>query len=290
MKVLFCLCLCLSWVMPVLGQEVWGGSGTRIVSLGPTNTENIYLLGAGERLVANTNYCVRPEAARNKDKIGSVMQINIEKIVSLRPDLILATDLTQPQHIDKLRDMGFKVVKFSQPSSFKEICGQFVELGRLLGMEKEAERIVKEAQARVMATYQQVVSLPPCKVFLQVGSQPLFSSVQSSFTHDFISLGGGINIAQDQKRGAIKYEKVIVENPGVIIIAIMGSESGIGAREQEKWLEAQVIAAARDKRIHVIDPDLICSPSPATFATTLELIAGFIHPQRGGGLNQEVLP
>ncbi|MCI5128976.1 MAG: ABC transporter substrate-binding protein, partial [Candidatus Electrothrix sp. AUS3] len=62
----------------------------RIVSLGPINTENIYLLGAEDRLVGNTNYCVRPEAAKSKEKIGSVMQISIEKILSLRPDLILA--------------------------------------------------------------------------------------------------------------------------------------------------------------------------------------------------------
>ncbi len=290
MRYLLCFCLCLPWAMPIMAQGVGDGHGVRIISLGPTNTENIYLLGAGEGLVANTNYCVRPEAARHKEKIGSVMQINIEKIVSLRPDLILATDLTQPQQIDKLRDMGFRVVRFGQPSSFEEICAQFVELGRLLGMEEEAVQIVEAAQARVVSTHQQVAQRKPRKVFLQVGSQPLFSSVQSSFTHDFIVLGGGINIAQGQKRGTIKYEKVIAENPEVIIVAIMGSESGIGARERERWLKARVVDAARSKRVHVINPDLICSPSPATFAATLEFLARLIHPEIGGGAAREVTP
>ncbi len=63
----------------------------RIVSLGPINTENVFLLGAGDRLVGNTNYCVRPTEARNRAKIGSVMQISLEKILSLKPDLVLAT-------------------------------------------------------------------------------------------------------------------------------------------------------------------------------------------------------
>jgi iron complex transport system substrate-binding protein len=290
MKSLICFFLCFSWVMPVMAQEVRGGQGGRIISLGPTITENIYLLGAEERLVANTVYCVRPAAALFKEKIGSVMQVNIEKIVSLRPDLILATGLTQPQQIDKLRDLGFKVVRFGQPSSFGEICTQFVELGHVLGMEAQALQIVAAAKIRVASTQRQVAHLLPQKVFLQVGTQPLFSAVDSSFTHDFIELGGGLNIARGQRRGIIKYEKVIAENPAVIIIAIMGSESGIGARERQRWLDTRVGDAARDRRVHVMDPDVVCSPSPATFAVTLEVMARLIHPEMAGGAGQEVLP
>ncbi|MCI5140979.1 MAG: hypothetical protein D3909_04480 [Candidatus Electrothrix sp. ATG1] len=75
--------------LPMSGQAQEKSYPQRIISLGPINTENIYLLGAEDRLVGNTNYCVRPEAARNKEKIGSVMQFSIEKILSLQPDLIL---------------------------------------------------------------------------------------------------------------------------------------------------------------------------------------------------------
>ncbi|MEN8198638.1 MAG: ABC transporter substrate-binding protein [Thermodesulfobacteriota bacterium] len=258
----------------------------RIVSLGPINTENVYLLGADDRLVANTNYCVRPEAAKEIEKIGSVMQVSIEKIISLQPDLVLATGLTQMEQIRQLQSVGIKVVQFSQPASFAEICSQFLQLGRLLGLEDEAQQIVARARNKVSEVQKQVAPLPGQKVFLQVGATPLFASVPSSFTHDFIILAGGVNIAERQKAGLTSYERVIADNPDVILIAIMGTESGIASTEKEKWLQIPVIRAVQEQRIHLINPDLVCSPSPATFAEALTVIATLIHP----GLTMEETP
>jgi iron complex transport system substrate-binding protein len=251
----------------------------RIVSLGPLNTENIYLLGAGDRLVGNTSYCVRPEAARQKAKIGSVMQVSIEKIISLRPDMVLATALTRPEQIDQLEKMGVRIVRFRQPASFSEICEQFVELGQLLGLEERARHTVRQAKEEVDALRRKIAHLPKKKVFLQVGSRPLFASVTSSFTHDFIALGGGVNIAEGQRSGATDYEKVIAENPDVIIIAMMGSETGIAAEEKRNWQRMHVLKAVQTGQVHVIEPSLVCSPSPATFVQTLRVIAGLIHPE-----------
>lgn len=251
----------------------------RIVSLGPLNTENVYLLGAGDRLVGNTSYCVRPEAARQKAKIGSVMQVSIEKIISLRPDMVLATALTRPEQINQLEKMGVRIVRFRQPASFSGICEQFVELGQLLGLEERARRIVRQAKEEVEALRREIAHLPKKKVFLQVGSRPLFASVTSSFTHDFIALGGGVNIAEGQRSGATDYEKVIAENPDVIIIAMMGSETGIAAEEKRNWQRMHVLKAVQTGQVHVIEPSLVCSPSPATFVRTLRVIAGLIHPE-----------
>jgi iron complex transport system substrate-binding protein len=254
----------------------------RIVSLGPLNTENLYLLGAGDRLVGDTSYCVRPEAAKHKPKIGSVMQVSIEKIISLHPDLVLATALTRPEQINQLEKMGVRIVRFRQPASFAEICGQFIELGKLLGLEERARQIVSQAREEVAALQRRLVPLPKKKVFLQVGSRPLFASVPGSFTHDFIALAGGVNIAGDQRTGTMQVEKVIAENPEVIIIAIMGSETGIAAEEKKNWRQMYVLKAAQTGRIHTIDPDLVCSPSPATFTQTLRIIATLIHPELDG--------
>jgi iron complex transport system substrate-binding protein len=253
----------------------------RIISLGPINTENIFLLGAEDRLVANTSYCVHPAAARDKEKVGSVMQYNIEQIVGLQPDLILATGLTSPQQVAQLAASGVKVVHFRQPSNFAEICTQFLELGRLLGLEARAKEIIAEAQEGVLAIQQRVEDLPKKKVFLQVGSQPLFASVESSFTHDFIILAGGINIAAGQRDGRYNYEKVTAQDPDVIIVAIMGSEGGKGAEERRKWLRFTPVAAVRNSQVFVVDPDIICSPSPMTFVKGLEQIAALIHPPKG---------
>jgi len=253
----------------------------RIVSLGPINTENVFLLEAGDRLVANTSYCVHPAAARDKEKVGSVMQFNVEQIVGLQPDLILATGLTSPQQVAQFAASGVKVVHFRQPSNFAEICAQFLELGRLLGLEAKAQDISAEAQKGVRAVQQRVEGLPKKKVFLQVGSQPLFASVEGSFTHDFIILAGGINIADGQRDGRYNFEKVTAQDPDVIIIAIMGSEGGRGAEERNKWLRFTPVSAVRNSQVFVVDPDIICSPSPMTFVKGLEQIAALIHPPNG---------
>jgi iron complex transport system substrate-binding protein len=254
-------------------------SNNRIISLGPINTENIFLLGAGDRLVGNTSYCSRPEAARHVEKIGSVMQLSIEKIISLHPDLILATALTQPQQLAKLKSLGLNVVQFKQPASFAEICSQFLRLGQLLGVEKHARQIINKAQEDVGTIQRIIAPLKPQKVFLQVGANPLFGSVTRSFTNDFIVMAGGENIMTGQDSGATNREKVIARNPDVIIIAIMGSETGIAAEQKKKWQHVTVLKAVQNNQIHVINPDLVCSPSPVTFAGTLRVIAGFIHPE-----------
>lgn len=251
----------------------------RIVSLGPINTENVFLLGAGDRLIANTNYCVRPEAAKTKEKIGSVMQFSVEKIIGMEPDLILATGLTRPQQVTQLHAAGIEVIHVRQPGSFAEICSQFLELGKLLGLEERAQEIIAKAKAKVAAVQQKVAYLPKRKVLLQVGASPLFASVPSSFTNDFIVLAGGINIAAEQQTGTTNYEKVIAANPDVIIVAMMGTETGAAAQEQKKWQKISVIAAAQNNQIFVINPDLACSPSPSTFAETLHLMASFIHQE-----------
>ena len=251
----------------------------RIVSLGPINTENVFLLGAGDRLVANTSYCVRPEAAKTKEKIGSVMQFSIEKILSLHPDLILATGLTRPEQVQQLKTAGILVVHVPQPGSFTEICSRFLELGRLLGLEERAKQIISKAQEKVTAVQHRYASYPPQKVLLQVGSQPIFTSIPSSFTNDFIVLSGNINIAAEQKSGRTNYEQVIARNPDTIIIAMMGSESGAAADEKRKWETISVINAVKNGQVFIIDPDLACSPSPITFANTLEIIAKMIHFQ-----------
>ncbi len=224
----------LLWTLPA------GAAGTqdvpmRIVSLSPLLTENVFLLGAGERMVGNTSYCTKPEAAKAVAKVGSVMELSIERIIGLRPDLVLAINLSPPQQVAQLERLGLRVHTFHQPESFAEMCDQFLELGALLGREQRAREIVDEAARRAEAVRTATADLPRRKVFLQVGANPLFSSVQDSFTHEYMVLGGGENIAGDRRSGAMTTEQVLALDPEVIIIAVMGSEDGIGGGEKGKW-------------------------------------------------------
>ena len=277
-RLLITIIIIVSMTSAAVAQDT-EATARRIVSLGPLNTENVYLLGAEERLIANTVYCVKPPAAKEKEKIGTLLQANIEKIVSLKPDLVLATSLTRPRQISKLESLGIKVVQFAQPANFDDICEQFIELGRLLGREKKARAIVDEARRTVASIYQKTADQPRKKVFLQVGTRPLFSSVANSFTNDFIILGGGQNIAQRNLQGIYSREKVVAQNPDLIIVAIMGTEGVSGENEKQKWTRYASINAVKTDNIHIVDPNLVCSPSPQTFVRALRKITSLIHPE-----------
>ena len=264
---------------PVAVAQENDATARRIISLGPLNTENVYLLGAQENLIANTVYCVKPPAAKEKEKIGTLLQANIEKIVSFQPDLVLATSLTRPRQIAKLERLGIEVVQFAQPASFDDICEQFIKLGRLLGREERARTIVDDARRTVENIHQKTADQPKKKVFLQVGTRPLFSSVGNSFTNDYIVLGGGQNIAHGNLQGVYSREKVVAQNPDLIIVAIMGSEGVSGEKEKQKWTRYSSINAVKNDNIHIVDPNLVCSPSPQTFVTALRAITTLIHPE-----------
>lgn len=251
----------------------------RIVSLGPINTENVFLLGAGNRIVGSTVYCVRPAAAKQTAKVGSVMQFSLEKLISLQPDLILATGFTQPQQLQQLQRLGLPVVQFQQPSSFSKSCAQLIELGGLLGLTNRANKIVEEIQIKVSRIEKQIASLDKPKVFLQIGASPLHGVIGNTFSDDYITFSGGINITKEQKSGKTNREKVLADNPDVIIIAIMGSETGIAAKEKTDWQHFDSITAVKSNHVHVINPDLACSPSPASFVDALRIICSFIHPE-----------
>ncbi len=252
----------------------------RIVSLGPAITEQLFLLGVEDRLIANTIFCNRPPEAEKKEKIGTVIRANIEKIVSLQPDLVLATSLTHLEQKEKLRNLGIKVVGFPRARNFSQICEQFLELAGLVGAEKEATEIVAEAKGRVNSIREKIKDLANAltgtrkRVFLQIGANPLFTVIRDCFINDLIESAGGINIASGARTGLYSREKVLKSNPQVIIIATTGI---VGEKEKEIWQRFKVLEAVKNNRVHIIDADKICRPTPMAFVEGLEEVAGILH-------------
>lgn len=247
---------------------------SRIVSLGPAITEEIYLLGAGDRIVGVTTYCVRPEEAKKKEKVGTVMEIDVEKIISLEPDLVIGTPLADKRQLDKLKGMGINVVSFPLAKGFSDICSQFLELVRILGREKEAQEIILEAKQRVDGVRDKVKDLPRVSVFVQVGARPLFTMTEDSFINDYIEMAGGINIAGGNKSGLYSREEVLKKDPDVIIIVTMGIA---GEREKKIWEKFSSLRAVQKKKIYILDSYKACSPTPISFSEMLEEMAGILH-------------
>lgn len=245
----------------------------RVISLAPSITENIYLMGAQNKLVGCTSYCTQAVAA-GVTQIGSAINVNIEKIFALQPDLVLTMQLTKPQDLETMKKLGLNVVTIPTPKSFDEICKQTIQIGKLIGSEKSAQNVIQETKQTVNEITQKSEQLlKKQKVFFQIGADPIFTVLQNTFMDDYILLTNTENIANGLTKGTITRESVLVKNPDVIIIATMG---GFGKEEQKVWNNYSGISAVKNNKVFLIDSDRACSPTPLNFAKALEDVYQFV--------------
>jgi len=254
----------------------------RVVSLSPIITETLYLVGAEDQLIANTSYCNVPAAAQAKEKIGTVLQMNVEKIVALKPDLVVASALSREKQLKILEKLSIPVMRASNPKTFEQMCQMTLELGATLGRSDQAGKVVGQARAVARAILSRTASLDKPSVFLQIGIKPLHSANKDMFISEYIRYAGGVNITEHEGTGVYSREMVLAMDPDVILVATMGTSKKAAVLEREKWLAHRTMTAVRHNRVHVLDPEMICSPTPTTFVQGLEMILPLLHPELGG--------
>ena len=238
----------------------------RIVSLVPWVTKSLYLMGEQGRLVGCTNYCP-VEAADKIEVVANAMNINIEKVLLLKPDVVIASSLIKPETIDNLKKLGLKVVYQAYPESFEEICAYFIQIGDLVGQGAKAKEIVDQQKMRLAKLKTSIPSGKNPSVFIQIGAKPLFCAVPNTFMDDFIRFSGGKNSAAELKMGSVTREYVLKQNPDVIFIVTMGI---VAEEEKDTWLGYSALSASRNKKIFILDADKTCSPTPILFVDALE--------------------
>lgn len=246
----------------------------RIVSLAPSITRSLFYLGAEDRLVGVTSFC---HIAHNSGAtiVGSAMTVNLEKIITLRPNLVLTTAMTNPETIQMLNNAGITTKVLQTPRSFNEVCDQFEYLGRLVGRGAQASEINSKTKKRVAEIQRSNRYNSRPDFFFQIGANPLFTVLENTFMDDFITFFGGRNIATGLRRGTLNREFVLQSNPDVIIIMEMGIA---GEQEKKIWENYPFLNAVKNNRIFFIDADIASSANPPDFLKTLEAIAKHLRP------------
>lgn len=247
----------------------------RVVSLAPSVTEIIYLIGAQDKLVGCTTFCT---VAENDEvaRVGNAVDVNIEALYALQPDVVLAMELTKSQDIAAMKKLGIRVEMMESPVNFEEICNQTLQIASLIGNKKQAEEVIDSAQKKVEKIRELAAGLKHRKIFFQLGANPVFSVLEGTFMNDYITLCNGENIAAGLNKGTISRESVVLRNPDVIIIATMG---GFGEEEMKIWKSFETITAVKNNNVFLIDSETSCSPTPANFVSALEDVYGFLSKQ-----------
>ncbi len=245
----------------------------RIVSLVPWVTKSLYLMGEQSRLVGCTSFC--PVVASDHiPVVANAMNVNLERILTLKPDAVIASSLNSPETIDNLKKLGIKVVFQPYPKSFEEICAYFIQIGDLVGQGVKASQIADQQKARLAKLKAGIPSGKNPNIFIQIGAKPLFCAVPGTFMDDFIRFSGGKNIASELKLGSVTREYVLKQNPDVIFIVTMGI---MAHEEKDTWLSYSSLSASKSKKIFILDADQTCSPTPILFVDALEEITRLMY-------------
>ncbi len=263
-----------------LGREIrLGGSPARIVSLAPSITEILYYLGLEERVVGVTQFSYYPPEAKSKPKVGSYRDVNVEKILELAPNLVIATaDGNEPYVVELLEEAGIPVYVVN-PRDIEEVISTIGKIGELCGVESRARKLCKALDERLSAVKKKVAGLRKPLVFLQINLRPIMSVNRNTFHHDVIQTAGGINMTADlaSTYPRISLEEVLKRKPEVILISCM-ARGGRFKKALERWMKWTDIPAVKNNRVHLVDSDLLDRPSPRLL-DGLEVVAQLLHPE-----------
>lgn len=252
----------------------------RIVSLAPSVTECMFALEKGNKLVGVTKYSDYPPQAVQLPKVGSYVNLDLEKIVALRPDLCLATKDGNPiKVIDRLEELGIPVYALD-PRNLSTVMETINELGQLLKAQKKSSKVVQGMKKRVELIKKRVAktnSRP--RVFFQIGSSPIVSVGSRTFIHELIKLAGGVNVAA----GSVDYprfsrEEVLILNPDIIVINSMTRDQQILKWAKQRWSEFPNLPAVKKKQIYGVNSDYFNRAGPR-LVKGLEILAGLFHPE-----------
>lgn len=262
-----------------LGRKIFlAEPPTRIVSLAPSITEMLFALGLGDQIVGVTFFCDYPPEAQAKPKVG-YSQPNLETIVTLRPDLVLApSEYVRTDVLSKLEQL--KIPTFVLvPRTIEDIASQVHTLGRMLARTGPADRLATDLRRRIGAVKARVEGRRRPRLLYVLNSQPLITVGPGSYIHHMIELAGGANVAE---RATAPYprlstEVVLQADPEVILFPV-GSAEGIPESEQQLWRRWPTLTAVKQGRLHRIDSDLVNRPGPRA-VDGLERLAQMLHPE-----------
>ena len=229
----------------------------RVISLAPHVTENLYSVGAGDRIVGVASHSDFPAAAKQKPVIGDYQSFNLETIIALQPDLIIAWPGGNPHlPLQRVEQLGIPVY-YSDPVEFADIPHNLRAFGFLMQL-PQAEQAAAGFEAELKRLQQAYSGTAEVDVFYQLWNKPMLTINHSSMIDRVISLCGGRNLFHDHIEAIprLSVESVLAVNPDVILTG-----EDVGADWQQQWLLWQEMTATRNKQFYQLNEDLLYRPT-----------------------------
>lgn len=247
------------------------GKVERVVSLAPNLTENIFAVGAGDRLVGVTTFCNYPEDAQKIQKVGDTISPNIETILTLKPQIVFVSTASQLENFIKTLEAQNITVFVTNPKDLNGVLTNLRQLGDIFGTPERTTILLNELIARIADVDEQMRDKPKVKTFVQFSNEPLFTIGKDSFLTEIIERAGGISVTKEVATAypKISKETALAYNPDAIIL----SESPDNLEPNAVFKNSP---AMKNKKVFKINADILSRPSPR-IVDALEQIANALH-------------
>lgn len=263
------------------GVAALGGvPSARVVSLSPSTTEALFAIGAGELVVGRSRHCDYPPAAVGLPAVGGFADPSIEAIVGLAPTLVVGARGPAGPVLEKTLLARGIATSFPETESLAQIEAMVLELGRRLGHEDGAARVVAAMRARREAVAAAVSARPPVRALFLFDVSPIFVAGPGSFPDELVRLAGGVNVVD--RGGAyptLGMERVLALDPDVILdasAAAHGGESGGAVAALREMPGFRELRAVREGRVRSIDGATALRPGPR-IGEGLAVVARALH-------------
>ena len=242
----------------------------RIISMAPHVTELLFAAGGGDRIVGAVSYSDYPEAAKRIARIGDNREVDIERVIAMKPDLLVVwLHGSSERQVEILRKLGIPLF-YSEPHKMDDIPGSLIRLGHLLGTDQEARRAADDLQQKLAALAAHYANRSPVRLFYQVWHKPLFTLNGQHIVSDAIRLCGGANIFANMKiiAPSVGIEAVLQENPEAIVGTAESTPADGGVN---MWNTYTSMTAVRRGNLITLDGNLLNRAGPRMVAGTAAL-------------------
>ena len=254
----------------------------RIVSLGPSNTEILFAIGAGSQIVGRDDFSDYPAEAANIPGVGATYgNFSAEAIVAVNPDLVLMSELYTTEQVKSLEDVGLTIFWLANPTDWGGLYANLLTVGQLTGHASEAQALTDSLKSRVTAVVEKVKGAAQPKVFYEIdATDPTkpYTTGPGTFVDVLIATAGGANVgaALGTPYGQLSSEELVKQNPDVIVLG--DSLYGVTVESVGQRAGWEAIAAVKNGTVYVFDDNLASRPGPR-LVDGLEAMAKLIHPE-----------
>ena len=250
-----------------------------IVSLQPSNTEILFSLGVGDKIIGATDYDTYPEEAKNIERVSDSYTFNAERIVELNPDVVIAYTIGDEAQVTQLEEAGVNVFVIASAATFNDVYGDIEQLGDVVGQADKADEVIEEIQTQIQTVQEKTAKLVEKKqAYFEISPAPdIWTAAAGTFQHEILTAAGVDNIFADQTGWfSVASEDVITRNPEVILTTVYYTENPI--EEIKSRLSWDTIQAIQTGDVYQLDGEALTRPA-TRIGEAVEIVAETVYPE-----------